>query len=177
VSEKPLPRSASGFAGSLPSVRLRRATVDDASDVAAVYIVSRQEAAPYMPRSRHTSDEIRNWIASIVLVEQDVWVAVVDDRIVGIAVLRGDFVDQFYVLPEHQRRGVGTQLLVHVKRQRRVLRLYTFQSNQPARAFYEKHGFTAVAFGDGTGNEEGEPDVLYEWRAYGRAARTPGRMR
>jgi hypothetical protein len=43
-----------------------------------------------------------------------------------------------------------------------VLRLYTFQCNQGARRFYERHGFIAVAFGDGSSNEEGEPDIRYE---------------
>ena len=38
-------------------------------------------------------------------------------------------------------------------RLRRSLRLYAFESNEPARDFYEKHGFKAIAFGDGTGNE------------------------
>ena len=146
------------------AVRLRRATTDDAADVAEVYLTSRRAAALYIPRLRHTDDDVREWVASIVLVEREVWVAVIDDRIVAIAVLRDDFVDLFYVLPGHQRRGVGTRLLAQCKRQRRVLRLYTFQSNEPARDFYEKDGFRAVAFGDGTGNEEGEPDVLYEWR-------------
>jgi ribosomal protein S18 acetylase RimI-like enzyme len=87
------------------------------------------------------------------------------DRIVGIAVLRGDFLDHLYVRPDAQRRGVGAQLLKHVKRGRGRLRLYTFEANDAARDFYEKHGFTAIAFGDGTANEEGAPDVLYEWRA------------
>ncbi|MGE3511045.1 MAG: histone acetyltransferase, partial [Vicinamibacterales bacterium] len=31
------------------------------------------------------------------------------------------------------------------------------------RVFYERHGFVAVAFGDGSGNEERCPDILYEW--------------
>jgi ribosomal protein S18 acetylase RimI-like enzyme len=79
-------------------------------------------------------------------------------------VLRGDSMDQLYVLPEHQRCGVGTRLVAQAKRLRRVLRLFAFQSNEPAREFYEKHGFKAIAFGDGSANEEGAPDVLYEWK-------------
>jgi hypothetical protein len=31
-------------------------------------------------------------------------------------------------------------------------------------AVYESRGFRAIAFGDGAGNEEKCPDVLYEWR-------------
>ncbi len=32
-----------------------------------------------------------------------------------------------------------------------------FLASRAARAFYERHGFTAVAFDDGSRNEEGEP--------------------
>ena len=33
-----------------------------------------------------------------------------------------------------------------------------------ARHFYEARGFEAIAFGDGSHNEERCPDILYEWR-------------
>lgn len=46
-----------------------------------------------------------------------------------------------------------------------VVRLYTFQANQGARRFHERHGFRVVGFGDGSGNEEGVPDPLYEQSA------------
>ena len=107
---------------------------------------------------------MRAWFASIVLVEHEVWVAAAGEHVVGIAVLRGDTLDQLYVHPGHQRHGIGSRLLDHAKRQRRTLRLSTFQSNEVARVFYERRGFRPIAFGDGTANEEGEPDVLYEWR-------------
>jgi hypothetical protein len=45
------------------------------------------------------------------------------------------------------------------------VRLYVFQANIRARQFYERHGFSAIDFGDGSLNEERCPDVLYEWRA------------
>ena len=64
-----------------------------------------------------------------------------------------------------QRQGVGTALL----RQARAcspaeLRLFTFQRNDKARAFYEKHGFTVVALGVSPAPEL-EPDVEYRWVA------------
>jgi GNAT superfamily N-acetyltransferase len=43
------------------------------------------------------------------------------------------------------------------------LRLWTFQKNEGARRFYERHGFDVVEMTDGAGNEEHEPDVLYAW--------------
>jgi putative addiction module component (TIGR02574 family) len=42
------------------------------------------------------------------------------------------------------------------------VRLYTFQANTRARSFWERHGFKAIAYSDGSTNEERCPDVLYE---------------
>jgi ribosomal protein S18 acetylase RimI-like enzyme len=147
------------------TVTLRRATGEDADAVTDVYVTSRRHAGARIPRMAHTADEVRAWFASVVLVEHEVWVAEAAGAVVAVLVLRGDSIDHLYVRPERQGRGVGTRLLDLAKRRRpRLLRLYTFQSNGPAREFYEKHGFTAIVFGDGTANEEGAPDVLYEWR-------------
>ena len=147
------------------AVTLRRGTVDDAAVIAEVFLTTRKHAVPLIPRMVHRDDETRAWFASVVLVEREVWVAEVSGAIVALMVLRGDFVDQLHVHPDHQRLGIGTLLVARAKRQRpRGLRLYTFQTNEPARDFYEARGFKAIAFGDGTGNEEGAPDVLYEWK-------------
>ena len=146
------------------AITIRRGTVADAAVVADVYLTSRRGAGALIPRLAHTDEDVRAWFGSIVLVEHEVWVAEIDGGVIAIMVLRGESLDQLYVRPEAQRRGVGSQLVKHAKRQRARLRLFTFESNEPARAFYEKHGFRAIAFGDGTANEEGAPDVLYEWK-------------
>ena len=146
------------------AITIRRGAVEDAATVADVYLTSRRGAGAFIPRLAHTEDDVRTWFATIVLVEHEVWVGEVDGRVVALMVLRGDSIDQLYVRPDAQRRGIGSRLVDHAKRRRSCLRLYTFESNEPARDFYEKHGFKAIAFGDGTANEEGAPDVLYEWR-------------
>jgi ribosomal protein S18 acetylase RimI-like enzyme len=148
-------------------ITIRRGIVDDAAAVADVYLTSRRGAEARIPRLSHTEEEVRAWLASTVLIEHEVWVAESAGRIVGLMVLRGESLDHLYVRPGTQRRGVGARLLQHAKRGRARLRLYTFEANDAARDFYEKHGFTAIAFGDGTANEEGAPDVLYEWRGAG----------
>jgi GNAT superfamily N-acetyltransferase len=74
-------------------------------------------------------------------------------------------VEQLYVRPDRIGRGVGRALLELAKRRRPDgLDLYCFAANDRARRFYERNGFEAVAFGDGSGNEERQPDVLYRWR-------------
>ena len=80
--------------------------------------------------------------------------------------------DQLYVRPDRLGEGIGRQLLELAKnRSPDGLSLYTFQVNERARRFYERNGFVADRFGDGSGNEEGQPDVHYAWRP------TPGRLR
>ncbi len=87
------------------------------------------------------------------------------DKIVAMMALSGDMLDQLYVAPTWQRRGVGGAMLSAAMHARPAgLKLWTFQSNAPARRFYEARGFTAIEFTDGQRNEERQPDVLYEWK-------------
>jgi len=48
---------------------------------------------------------------------------------------------------------------------RKDLRLWVFQRNERARAFYAKNGFLELELTDGDANEEKMPDVLMHWRA------------
>ena len=116
----------------------------------------------------HTDAEIRAWVVDYMVPNTETWVAETAGRIVATMVLdgemQGDMIDQLYVSPADQGRGVGGRLLAHAKQLRPArLRLYTFQSNSPARRFYEARGFIAKEFNDGSRNEERAPDVLYEW--------------
>lgn len=151
------------------AIRLRRAAVEDAEAVTRVFLASRAAAMPYLPRV-HSDEDTLAWITHVVLPDSTVWVAESGDdgtgavELLGFASLEGAELDHLYLRPDALRRGVGTRLLEQVKEASpEQLTLYTFQRNTGARAFYERHGFTAVAFDDGSRNEEKEPDVLYRW--------------
>lgn len=81
------------------------------------------------------------------------------------------------MLPGYQGRGIGGSPLELAKQRRPGgFRLYVSQRNEDARRFYERHGLRLSELGDGSGNDEGEPDVVYEWRpvspgSRGRASR------
>lgn len=152
-----------GAKNSPETIVIRRATTADAAEVATVYIASRRGAVAFMP-TVGSDAEIRAFVVDRMVVERETWVAEAGGRIVAVMVLDGDMVDQFYVSPADQRHGVGGLLLAHAKQLRPArLRFYTFQSNAPARRFYEARGFIAKEFTDGATNMEREPDVLYEW--------------
>ena len=147
-------------------VVLRGAVAADAAAVAALYLRARKELLPFAPLA-HADDAVRAWTAAQLLPAGGTTVATVGGVIVGFVTLDhrdGSWIDQLYLQPPWIGRGIGTRLLDHA---RAVLvppiRLYTFQANERARRFYERHGFRPVAFSDGAGNEERCPDVLYEW--------------
>jgi len=81
----------------------------------------------------------------------------------GIIAFRDGWIDQLYVLPSAQRRGVGSKLLKVAQREFDQLLLWTFQRNILARRFYAARGFVLVTETAGVRNEEKEPDALYRW--------------
>jgi GNAT superfamily N-acetyltransferase len=140
---------------------LRRASAADAAVIADLDIAARAEAMPTV-RWAHTPDDVRRWMRDVMLPTHEVWVPEEDGAVLGYMALHDDWVAQLYVRPGFWRRGIGTALLQKAKELRPDgLRLWCFQVNARARAFYEAHGFTAVQFTDGRDNEEREPDILY----------------
>ena len=74
-------------------------------------------------------------------------------------------IEQLYVAPPWIGCGLGGRLIALAPDRRPAgLDLYCAAVNHRARRFYEREGFTPIAVGDGSGNEERRPDVRYAWR-------------
>ncbi|MDH4987158.1 GNAT family N-acetyltransferase [Aminobacter anthyllidis] len=143
----------------MPDVVLRPAEAQDAHDIARI-LRAALAAFDWMPQL-HTPDEDLRFVSSCLLAEQQVTVATLQDKVVGFATVDGDWIEQLYLDPAWTGRGIGTQLLRHATAKMTHVKLYCFEANHGARRFYERHGFAAEAFGDGSRNEEGLPDILY----------------
>ena len=143
---------------------LRRADQADAELIAAIFTSSRRAAMPYLPLL-YTGLQVLEWIKDVVLRNSLVMIAVADDRRTGgFASVQSGVLEHLYVSPQLQGHGLGTLLLTAAKEESpRGLRLHVFQRNLSARKFYERRGFKLVHLRDGSSNEEGEPDAVYEW--------------
>lgn len=118
---------------------------------------------PYL-QEVHTEEETYAFFARVVA-DRETYVAEAAGEVVGFAALGDEWLEHLYVEPAWQGRGIGDLLLTKAKEARPDgFRLYVFQRNEEARRFYEARGLELVGLGDGSENEEGEPDALCEWR-------------
>jgi GNAT superfamily N-acetyltransferase len=143
--------------------QVRAGREDDAVAIAQTHIDARRDAMPWLP-TVHTFEETVRFFADFVIPNQVVLVAEAEDGVAGFIAIYNDWVEHLYIAPAHQRNGIGDTLLNRAKELRPDgLMLWTFEKNHRARTFYEKRGFSAIEFTDGSRNEERTPDVRCQW--------------
>jgi GNAT superfamily N-acetyltransferase len=137
----------------------------DSDSITAIYLASRKVHLPYAPLV-HSDAAIYSWVAEALIKTDLIIAASKNGEVYGFIATAGDggkqWINHLYVHPKYCGLGIGSALLEYALAQiPRPVYLYTFQANSGARRFYERYGFLALEFGDGSGNEEGCPDVLY----------------
>ncbi|UWQ61793.1 GNAT family N-acetyltransferase [Leisingera caerulea] len=127
-----------------------------------------QQDTEWMPKL-YTSAEVISFCGMMI---DRGWVTVAerDGSIAGFLAQDGQEVCSLYLAPGACGQGAGKALLDEAKSSAPRLTLRTFAANIRAQKFYQREGFAETGRGDGTGNEEGLPDIAYEWRAKQEAA-------
>ncbi len=142
-------------------IALRLAEPGDAVPIAGLLRRS-MDLLTFLPKL-HTAEEDLWFVREVLLKTHRVTVAELDGNLAGFIAEEDGWINQLYLDPDLRRSGIGSTLLADAKSRQPELTLWCFAENAPARAFYEKHGFVAVEFTDGSGNEARAPDVRYLW--------------
>ena len=144
---------------------IREYRSEDFDAVTILWRISREKSIPeFQLEKGHFFFEDRDYFQKQIIKNNQIWVVVSQNYPVGFMAMNNDFVDQLYIDPDHQRRGIGRSLLKLAReRSPEHVWLYTLQVNASARSFYEKNGFVAEKFGISP-PPESEPDVEYHWR-------------
>jgi putative acetyltransferase len=140
---------------------LREGGPADAEVLGPLFTASRQ-VLDFLP-VLHTPEEDRAFIAGHILPNFRIMVAELDGRIAGYMAEAPNWIEQLYLAPDLLRQGIGSALITSAQSRHDWLELWCFAQNRRGRAFYERHGFVAIAETDGSGNEEGAPDIRYRW--------------
>ncbi len=146
-------------------LELRRLRERDVDAAIAVWARARWDTQLVVEeRMAHTPEDDRRYFCEVLMRECRIWVAEQGGDVVGLMALGEGRIDQLHVDPDAQGRGIGSRLLELAKATCPTgLRLFTFQRNERARAFYERRGFEVVRLGTSP-PPESEPDVEYRWR-------------
>lgn len=130
-------------------MEVRRAKSDELGACADLYMRVLVETFTWLPPERHSREDFLRAAR-----EEEVFVAVEDGRILGIAGFfrPQNFLHSLYV--EGRRRGVGKALLDHVAREADgPLSLKVQAPNLRAQAFYRREGFLCTEQGRDPGSE------------------------
>ena len=148
----------------IESLTFRPLTRQEMDEAARIHRAAALDSDWFDP-DLHTAAEDRAYFRNTVFAENRMLGAFEQGRMLGHLAWRRGWVNEFCVAPDWHGRGIGGALLGQVKAHDHELQLWTFQSNTGARRFYERHGFVAEEFTDGSNNEEQRlPDVRYRWR-------------
>jgi len=144
---------------------IRDYRAEDFDAVVILWRISREKSLPEFQRAKgHFFYEDQGYFREHILKDNKVWVVEMENLPVAFMAMKDDFIDQLYVHPDYQNRGIGKALLDYARQlSPEHLWLYTLLINLNARAFYEKNGFVAEKFGVSP-PPESEPDVEYHWR-------------
>lgn len=145
---------------------LRRLSTNDMASAARVHRSSFDQRLPKLSGMHSPEEDLYYW-QECLFAECEIHGAFDGDNLVGVVAFKEGWVEQLYVVPSMQGRGVGGRLLKIPMDLFSDLSLWTFQCNTEARRFYEAHGFVGVEETDGSRNEEREPDIRYRWMRVG----------
>jgi chorismate mutase/GNAT superfamily N-acetyltransferase len=143
---------------------LRAAGPADAPALAEVFLAARAAAYPAMPHVVHTPTEVHSRLLRRLEAGGDTWLAERGAQPVGYLALDAAWLDSVYVHPDLTGQGIGSALLDLAKSLRPDgFGLWVFESNEPARRFYSRHGLVEIRCTDGSENDEREPAVELAW--------------
>jgi len=140
---------------------LRPAYDRDAARVGAI-LSEFIDTTPWMPRIYSRAEDIAH--AANMIARGWVQVAEKDGRVAGFAACDGADLNALYIGRDFRGQGIGAQIVQQLQREQPELNLWTFQANTGAQRFYRSHGFTELARTQGESNDEGLPDVQFQWQ-------------
>lgn len=144
-------------------VSIRSYNPKDLEDTVQLWYQTWHQTFPHIQHPQ-TYYEWKERFCDRLAVKGNVWVAEVENRIVGFIVVMKEKqeLNQIFVDLMYQNQGIGSALLDKAKAIcPQGLKLNTLKQNTQACLFYEKHGFKAGKLG--TNKINGEPNVEYLW--------------
>lgn len=138
----------------------------DFRKLAGIFCDVYAQTYPHFNKKFHKPERFQEILSKNTLQNSRVWTAKHNGEIVGFLALAENHIDQLYILPNYQSKGLGGFWVEQSKTiYSDFLELYTFACNKNAITFYEKHGFKIIE--KSIAPDEKMPDVKMRWENLG----------
>ncbi len=138
---------------------IRKYKEDDITEVLDVWLRASIQAHDFIDADFWKSG-IQD-MENIYMPSSEVFVFKEKGIIAGFYAMHENMLAALFVKPEIQGRGIGSELLLHAKKNHSIIELTVYQKNKSAISFYEKHGFKEIK--KQTCEHTAEPEILMRW--------------
>lgn len=90
-------------------------------------------------------EKVKKDMREIYIPNAETWVYEEHNTVVGFISMLGNEIAGLFVKPDQHSKGIGTQLVNHVKKLNEELEVEVFEKNIIGRTFYNKYGFTQIS--------------------------------
>lgn len=121
---------------------IRKRTDQDVDAIIDVWSKAQNLAHPFLDDA--FVNKIRKDLREIYLPNTQTWVCESDNSVVGFISMIDNEIGGLFVSPDHHSKGIGSQMVNHVRDQHEELEVEVFEKNEIGRSFYKKYGFAQI---------------------------------
>jgi ribosomal protein S18 acetylase RimI-like enzyme len=141
----------------MESITTRAVLAEELPILAALKLLVEKQSMPFITRVLRTPTEELAFLTETSK-RCAITVAVLGSHIIGFTAMNGDYMEQLFVLPDYQGKGVGSMLLGQEQKSRKYMHLAVIRANVNAIKFYTSHGFVF------THDEPNSNAARYVWK-------------
>lgn len=88
--------------------------------------------------------KVKHDMTNVYLPDSNTWVYEDNNEILGFIAMIDNEIGGLFVNPKHHSKGIGTQLVNHMKNYFKTLEVEVFKNNAIGFPFYQKYGFQII---------------------------------
>lgn len=121
---------------------IRKHRESDLEDILNIWYQASTLAHPFLDDA--FVEKVKKDMREIYIPGSETWVYEDKGKVIGFIAMLGNEIGGLFVLPDHQSKGVGTQLVNFINGLLEELEVEVFTKNKIGRAFYDKYGFKVI---------------------------------
>ena len=121
---------------------IRKHRESDLEDILNIWYQASTLAHPFLDDA--FVEKVKKDMREIYIPGSERWVYEDKGKVIGFIAMLGNEIGGLFVLPDHQSKGVGTQLVNFINGLLEELEVEVFTKNRIGRAFYDKYGFKVI---------------------------------